>query len=87
MPKAGGGQQVRKSQADHDSDGGDDDFDGGSDSGNTHQANGGKRKKRLPLSCSECRRRKISCSREQPCTACVRRKRTQFCSFDDDDPT
>ncbi|GAA5972560.1 hypothetical protein JCM11641_001900 [Rhodosporidiobolus odoratus] len=45
-----------------------------------------KRKKRLPLSCGECQRRKIKCDRKIPCSACVRRKRTDFCSFDDDDP-
>ncbi|GAA6016750.1 hypothetical protein JCM10207_003240 [Rhodosporidiobolus poonsookiae] len=46
-----------------------------------------KRKKRLPLSCGECQRRKIKCDRKMPCSACVRRKRTAFCSFDDEDPS
>ncbi|GAA5947736.1 hypothetical protein JCM10213_002095 [Rhodosporidiobolus nylandii] len=45
-----------------------------------------KRKKRLPLSCGECQRRKIKCDRKIPCSACVRRKRTDFCSFEDEDP-
>ncbi|GAA5853704.1 hypothetical protein JCM8547_007418 [Rhodosporidiobolus lusitaniae] len=45
-----------------------------------------KRKKRLPLSCGECSRRKIKCDRAVPCGACVRRKRVEFCSFDDEDP-
>ncbi|GAA5931501.1 hypothetical protein JCM1841_003556 [Sporobolomyces salmonicolor] len=45
-----------------------------------------KRKRRLPLSCGECQRRKIKCDRQQPCSACIRRKRVDFCSFDDDDP-
>lgn len=44
-----------------------------------------KRKKRQPLSCGECQRRKIKCDRQTPCSACVRRKRTEYCSFDDDD--
>ncbi|BGP50795.1 hypothetical protein JCM10450v2_006721 [Rhodotorula kratochvilovae] len=44
------------------------------------------RKKRLPVSCTECQRRKIKCDRGQPCSACVRRKRTEFCSFEDEDP-
>ncbi|GAA5892345.1 hypothetical protein JCM6882_003644 [Rhodosporidiobolus microsporus] len=46
----------------------------------------GTRKKRLPLSCGECQRRKIKCDRKVPCGACVRRKRTDYCTFDDDDP-
>ncbi|GAA5988863.1 hypothetical protein JCM10908_006203 [Rhodotorula pacifica] len=59
----------------------------GDDSDGTGTGPAGKRKKRLPLNCGECVRRKIKCDRQMPCSACVRRKRTQFCSFDDDDPT
>ncbi|GAA5995967.1 uncharacterized protein JCM10292_004861 [Rhodotorula paludigena] len=43
------------------------------------------RKKRLPLSCTECQRRKIKCSRGQPCEACIRRKKADVCSYDDED--
>ncbi|ORY84680.1 hypothetical protein BCR35DRAFT_302998, partial [Leucosporidium creatinivorum] len=49
---------------------------------------GGNKKKRLALSCRECRRRKISCDRKQPCSACIRRKVPHNCHWEDDeDPT
>ncbi|KAJ6584224.1 hypothetical protein B0H10DRAFT_2234565 [Mycena sp. CBHHK59/15] len=32
-----------------------------------------KRRRRQPLSCTECKRRKIRCDRNQPCAPCVRR--------------
>ncbi|GAA6038341.1 hypothetical protein JCM8097_003955 [Rhodosporidiobolus ruineniae] len=61
-----------------------DDEDDGTEEGD---GQGGKRKKRLPLSCGECQRRKIKCDRKgPPCSSCVKRKRTAFCSFDDEDP-
>ncbi|GAA6053624.1 hypothetical protein JCM3770_001564 [Rhodotorula araucariae] len=75
---SGGGGRTdkgKKTVASHDSD---DDGDGDGDEA--------ARKKRLPVSCTECQRRKIKCDRGQPCSACVRRKRTEFCSFEDEDP-
>ncbi|KAM0750228.1 hypothetical protein T439DRAFT_326177 [Meredithblackwellia eburnea MCA 4105] len=42
------------------------------------------RKRRLALSCSECKRRKIKCDRKQPCSSCIRRKCPHSCSWDDD---
>ncbi|GAA5864390.1 hypothetical protein JCM3774_002775 [Rhodotorula dairenensis] len=64
----------------------DDQLEGEDSDGPGTGGGGGKRKKRLPLSCGECRRRRIKCDRQMPCSACVRRRRSQFCSFDDDDP-
>lgn len=45
------------------------------------------RKRRIPLSCTECVRRKIKCDRVMPCSSCVRRKRVEFCTFEDEDPS
>ncbi|GAA5837244.1 hypothetical protein JCM11251_004944 [Rhodosporidiobolus azoricus] len=59
---------------------------GGDEADEGEEGPGGSRKKRLPLSCGECQRRKIKCDRKVPCGACVRRKRTDYCSFDDEDP-
>ncbi|ORY26988.1 hypothetical protein BCR39DRAFT_246411 [Naematelia encephala] len=39
-----------------------------------------QRKRRKLLSCSECRRLKLKCNREVPCSHCVRRKCVSMCS-------
>jgi hypothetical protein len=46
------------------------------------EAKTGTRRKRLQLSCSECRRKKLSCDRIFPCRRCVRTGRSEQCSFD-----
>ncbi|KAL7938416.1 hypothetical protein V8C35DRAFT_330343 [Trichoderma chlorosporum] len=40
------------------------------------------RKKRLQLSCGECRRKKLSCDRGRPCRRCVRTGRADQCEFE-----
>ncbi|KAJ6584231.1 hypothetical protein B0H10DRAFT_870966 [Mycena sp. CBHHK59/15] len=40
-----------------------------------------KRRFRQPLSCTECKRRKIRCDRNQPCTPCVRRGDQAKCQW------
>ncbi|KAH7420133.1 hypothetical protein BKA64DRAFT_700132 [Cadophora sp. MPI-SDFR-AT-0126] len=41
------------------------------------------RRKRLRLSCGECRIRKLACDRNLPCQRCVRSGRPEKCSFED----
>lgn len=48
----------------------------GADSSNTVQ-----RRRRPPLSCTECRRRKLKCDRSLPCGQCVRSKTADSCVF------
>ncbi|KAF2157045.1 hypothetical protein K461DRAFT_317207 [Myriangium duriaei CBS 260.36] len=46
------------------------------------ESNSKKRKRhRETLSCLPCRDRKVACNREQPCSSCIRHKRTQDCVF------
>lgn len=73
------GKGVRAKRAESDDDDGESVATGAGDDAEA------KRKKRQPLSCGECQRRKIKCDRQMPCSACVRRKRTDYCSFDDED--
>lgn len=40
-----------------------------------------QRRRRPPLSCTNCRRRKLKCDRSQPCGQCVRSKTTDECIF------
>lgn len=40
------------------------------------------RRKRLQLSCGECRKKKLSCDRAFPCRRCVRTGRSDQCSFE-----
>lgn len=44
------------------------------------------RRRRPALSCEQCRRRKIRCSQELPCKACVRSKSAMYCSYKDAGP-
>lgn len=37
--------------------------------------------KRLHISCTECRRRKIRCDRSRPCSQCVRGDRAELCHY------
>ncbi|RAK77690.1 uncharacterized protein BO72DRAFT_477267 [Aspergillus fijiensis CBS 313.89] len=39
-----------------------------------------QRRQRPSLSCAECRRLKMKCDRQLPCSNCVRRRRTSFCN-------
>ncbi|KAL7626427.1 hypothetical protein AAE478_003199 [Parahypoxylon ruwenzoriense] len=41
-----------------------------------------KYRKRLQLSCGECRKKKLSCDRKLPCQRCVRSGRPEQCSFE-----
>ncbi|GAA5938050.1 hypothetical protein JCM3775_005323 [Rhodotorula graminis] len=68
--------RTGKGRAANDSDGDDGD-----------EGDAGGRKRRVPLSCTECVRRKIKCDRGMPCSSCVRRKRVEFCTFEDEDPS
>lgn len=40
-----------------------------------------QRRRRPPLSCTECRRRKLKCDRSLPCGQCVRSKTADSCVF------
>ncbi|KAI1393750.1 uncharacterized protein F4822DRAFT_23208 [Hypoxylon trugodes] len=40
------------------------------------------RKKRLKLSCMECRKKKLSCDRNSPCQRCIRSGRPAQCTFE-----
>lgn len=40
-----------------------------------------QRRRRPPLSCTECRRRKLKCDRSLPCGQCVRSKAADSCAF------
>lgn len=40
-----------------------------------------QRRRRPPLSCIECRRRKLKCDRSLPCGQCVRSKTADSCAF------
>ncbi|KAI3395871.1 hypothetical protein diail_808 [Diaporthe ilicicola] len=44
-----------------------------------------KRRRRPPLACIACRRRKVRCDRELPCQNCVRAQRAASCSYVSDD--
>ncbi|KAJ5112809.1 hypothetical protein N7532_000854 [Penicillium argentinense] len=40
-----------------------------------------QRRRRPPLSCTECRRRKLKCDRSLPCGQCIRSKTAESCAF------
>lgn len=40
-----------------------------------------KHRRRPPLSCTECRRRKLKCDRSLPCGQCVRSKTADLCNY------
>ncbi|TGO06926.1 hypothetical protein BTUL_0389g00010 [Botrytis tulipae] len=44
-------------------------------------------RKRLRLSCGECRKKKLSCDRRLPCQRCVRSGRSGQCSFETGQPS
>ncbi|TQV93258.1 hypothetical protein V2A60_010310 [Cordyceps javanica] len=46
------------------------------------QAASSTRRKRRPVSCDECRRSKLRCDRQQPCSACKRRGREGDCGYE-----
>lgn len=46
-----------------------------------------RRRKRQPKNCSFCRRRKLKCDREHPCSNCVKRKIETSCTYIIDDST
>ena len=41
----------------------------------------GKKRRRPPLACEACRRRKVKCDRKSPCDNCVRTKRASHCTY------
>ncbi|KAM0450537.1 hypothetical protein ACHAO4_006517 [Trichoderma viride] len=51
-------------------------------SSNAVAEDGRTRKKRLQLSCGECRRKKLSCDRNRPCRRCLRTGRADQCEFE-----
>ncbi|KAH0531489.1 hypothetical protein TsFJ059_000316 [Trichoderma semiorbis] len=53
-----------------------------SSNSNAGPQEGRTRKKRLQLSCGECRRKKLSCDRGRPCRRCVRTGRADQCEFE-----
>lgn len=61
--------------ADHGHDPDDDDALGGTGSGLPP-----RKRQRVRLSCLECRRRKLSCSRELPCDRCIKSGTPDKCS-------
>lgn len=44
-----------------------------------------KRRRRPPLACIACRRRKVRCDRRLPCQNCVKARRTTSCAYAPDD--
>jgi hypothetical protein len=69
------GEAAKKHHLDDD---GHDDLDGSEDN---HQGSARKRQ-RVRLSCLECRRRKLSCSRELPCDRCVKSGTPERCTYE-----
>lgn len=49
------------------------------------QQNPEKRRRRPPLACVACRRRKVRCDRKMPCQNCVRARRATSCAYVPDD--
>lgn len=45
------------------------------------QANSEKRRRRPPLACVACRRRKVRCDRKLPCQNCTRARRATSCAY------
>lgn len=39
------------------------------------------RRRRKPINCSFCRRRKLKCDRKQPCSSCIRRNMQSSCTY------
>lgn len=50
--------------------------------GPVEQAPGSHRRKRKTVNCEECRRSKLRCDRQHPCSACKRRRRGASCSYE-----
>lgn len=50
--------------------------------GPVEQTLGPHRRKRKPVNCDECRRSKLRCDRQYPCSACKRRGREASCSYE-----
>ncbi|GAW14894.1 hypothetical protein ANO14919_042990 [Xylariales sp. No.14919] len=57
-----------------------DDHDGPESEGNPQGST--RKRQRVRLSCLECRRRKLSCSRELPCDRCVKSGTPERCSYE-----
>lgn len=51
------------------------------DQQNDTESRAPQRRRRPPLSCTECRRRKLKCDRSLPCGQCVRSKTADDCAF------
>ncbi|KAI1820938.1 hypothetical protein F4861DRAFT_542476 [Xylaria intraflava] len=60
------------------------DDDGNDDHGDLEDHNQGsaRKRQRVRLSCLECRRRKLSCSRELPCDRCIKSGTPERCTYE-----
>ncbi|KAK0203294.1 hypothetical protein DFS33DRAFT_1346422 [Desarmillaria ectypa] len=63
---------------------GDGEGDGGESGGDEPKK---RKRKRQALSCTECKRRKIRCDRNQPCAPCIRRGEQSKCLWNIVEPT
>ena len=61
-------------------------YDANSQGDGTESSKTMQRRRRPPLSCTECRRRKLKCDRSLPCGQCVRSKTTDSCMFSGSQP-
>ncbi|KAI0392469.1 hypothetical protein F5Y17DRAFT_436178 [Xylariaceae sp. FL0594] len=48
----------------------------------SHQQGSARKRQRIRLSCLECRRRKLSCSRELPCDRCIKSGTPERCNYE-----
>nr|QEO75699.1 MRR1 [Candida tropicalis] len=55
----------------------------GNNTNNGQSGDQTKKRKRISSVCTNCRRRKIKCNREYPCSNCVKAKRQTSCVYDD----
>ncbi|KAI0004788.1 hypothetical protein F4779DRAFT_59414 [Xylariaceae sp. FL0662B] len=54
----------------------------GDDEHEEHQQGPARKRQRVRLSCLECRRRKLSCSRELPCDRCIKSGTPERCNYE-----
>ncbi|KAF3025463.1 hypothetical protein E8E14_002154 [Neopestalotiopsis sp. 37M] len=56
--------------------------DGTQDDDDQHEEGGPRKRQRVRLSCLECRRRKLSCSRDLPCDRCIKSGTPEKCTYE-----
>ncbi|KAK9801092.1 hypothetical protein SCARD494_01072 [Seiridium cardinale] len=56
--------------------------DGTQDDDDQHDETGPRKRQRVRLSCLECRRRKLSCSRDLPCDRCIKSGTPERCTYE-----